>query len=253
MKKAVILFSFVFTFVFWIQAGPSFSEDGKTSTKDIIMQGLKVLQGFQGQKALPDLIVEKIWLDDSCQINVRVKNNGNAAIPDVEYSKAVMRIASGKLFKDFPYTDALATGQTVVDPGGALKAPGGSVEFNTGVKINRSLKVSVFVDPRRSIQESNEGNNRKIEELNPQCSQQIQTTGMDSSSTPSERTEPSPSGQGAAQEASQDKNVSGTSVSEKPTGSSTSQTSTTGDVKVEGQPEQSAPVSETTTKSGEKQ
>lgn len=202
MNRAFYIITVIVAAAFLIPAGPSRAEEAKAMTKAIILQGLRVVQGFQGQQARPDLIVEKVWLDDACQIHVRVKNVGNGAITDAEYSKAVLRIASGKQFKDYPYVEGAASGQPAFDPGGALKAPGGVVEFNTGIKIDRALNVSVFADPRRSIKESNEGNNRKTEYLNPQCSQQGLTIekAAQSASTQSEKAEPVPSAQQDAEE-----------------------------------------------------
>jgi len=253
MKKKIVLFAVALAAVFLIQTGPSCSDETKTSTKDIIMQGMKVIQGFQGSQGsqgsqvLPDLVVERIWLDDACQLNVRIKNIGNGAIPDADFAKAVMRISSGKQFKDFPYSEGSSV-QAVVDPGGALKAPGGSVEFNTGIKVDRALKVAIFADPRRSIRESNEGNNRKMEQLNPQCSQQTQTTGDAAG-----KIEPAPSGQGTAPQVDQDKKESGTGVSGQSADTSAPQSSAGGEGQPAGQIDKVAPVTEATTKAGEQQ
>ena len=219
MKRAFFIVTVMIPATFLMMAGSSRAEEAKTTTKDIILQGLKVFQGFQGQQARPDLIVEKVWLDDTCQIHVRIKNVGNGAIPDAEYSKAVLRIASGKRFKDYPYAEGAAAGQPVIDPGGTLKAPGGVVEFNTGIKIDHALNVSVFSDPRRSIQESNEENNRKTEHLNPQCSSQDLTTGKTapSPSTQPEKTEPLSSAQQDPEEVvMQDQEKSDKTLSEQP-------------------------------------
>lgn len=254
MKKTIVMFSVVWAAFFLIQTGPSCSGEGKTATKDVLMQGLKVIQGFQGNQGsqvLPDLIVDKIWLDDACQINVRIKNVGSGTIPDAEFAKAVIRIASGKQFKDFPYSDG-SSGQAVVDAGGSLKAPGGSVEFNTGIKVDRALKVAVFADPRRSIRESNEGNNRKMEQLNPQCPPQTQNIG-DATSTAAEKAEAPPPAQGTVPEVDQDKRDTGTGASGPSADTSAPQSSAGGEGQPAGQIDNAAPVTEATTKAGEKQ
>lgn len=254
MKKTILIFSVVWAAVFWIQTSPSCSGEGKAATKDVIMQGLKVIQGFQGNQGsqvLPDLIVEKIWLDDACQLNVCIKNVGSGTIPDSEFAKAVIRIASGKQFKDFSYSDG-SSGQPVVDPGGALKAPGGSVEFNTGINVDRALKVAVFADPRRSIRESNEGNNRKMEQLNPQCPPQTQNIG-DAASTATEKTEVPPPAQGMVPEVDQDKKDTGTGASGPSADTSAPQSSAGGEGQPAGQIDKAPPVAEATTKAGEKQ
>ncbi len=254
MKKRIVIFSVALMTVFLIQASPSCSDETKKSTKDIIMQGLKVIQGFQGNQGsqvLPDLVVDKVWLDDACQINVRIKNVGTGTIPDAEFTKAVIRISSGKQFKDFPYSEG-SSGQAVVDAAGTLKAPGGSVEFNTGIKIDRALKVAVFADPRRSIREANEGNNRKMEQLNPQCSQQAQTT-EDAASTSPGKIETAPSGQGTAPQVDQDTKESESGVSGQSADTSTPQSPAGAEGQPAGQLDKASSGTEATTKAIEKQ
>jgi len=199
MKKSIIVAILVWVSIFLIPAGPTRSQGEKTTSKDLIMEGLKVLQGFQGgQQARPDLTIEKIWLDDVCQINVRLKNIGSGIIPDAEYETAVMRIVFGKQFKEFPYVNVSATGQPPVDAGEILKAPGGVVEFNTGIVIDGVQSVSVFADARRNIKEANEDNNTKTQQLNPQCFQQAPTAVPAAPASPLAKPEPVPAAQSTA-------------------------------------------------------
>jgi hypothetical protein len=44
---------------------------------------------------LPDLIVERIWLDIQCRINFQIKNNGAGAIPDDKHRLGKLRLLLG--------------------------------------------------------------------------------------------------------------------------------------------------------------
>ena len=197
MKRFIMIVMLVLAPILLIPAVPARSEEAKTTTKDIIMEGLKMLQGYQGgQQTRPDLVVEKIWLDDACQINFRIKNAGGGAIPDAEHAMAMVRIVFGKQFKEFPYGSASAAGEIPVDPGEALKAPGSAVEFNTGIIIDSVMNVSVFADSRGNIKESNENNNSRTQQLNPQCFRQAQTPVV-AAQAPLAKPEPLPAAQPA--------------------------------------------------------
>jgi len=72
---------------------------------------------------LPDLVVDSIWLDSQCHINLKLKNSGKGSISDREHRESVVRVQFGSEIKD------LLLGR--IDPNGALKKAGGLVSFNT--------------------------------------------------------------------------------------------------------------------------
>ena len=117
------------------------------------------------EKPLPDLIVERVWLDPQCQINFQLKNIGKGEIADGDHSASVVRVQFGTEFKEF------FLGK--VDPGGALKKAGGFISFDTQILLKSPMGVKVIVDFNNKIKEQDrvgEGNNEKIENLTPQCS-----------------------------------------------------------------------------------
>jgi len=116
------------------------------------------------EKPLPDLIVERVWLDPQCQINFQLKNIGKGEIAEGDHSASVVRVQFGTEFKEF------FLGK--VDPGGALKKAGGFISFDTQILLKSPMGVKVIVDFNNKIKEQDrvgEGNNEKIENLTPQC------------------------------------------------------------------------------------
>lgn len=104
-------------------------------------------------RLLPDLVVEKIWLDQGC-IAFRLKNAGRASIPADQYRRAKVKVGTK--------TYSLA----VIDPQGILKRPGRAVAYTTAGKpvsgpAKHRTAVTVFVDCTRKIHEQNEGNNKQ--------------------------------------------------------------------------------------------
>ena len=46
---------------------------------------------------LPDLVVERIWLDDDCFLNFRIKNRGKGHIPDNQFLNGNVQVIHGKV------------------------------------------------------------------------------------------------------------------------------------------------------------
>ncbi len=115
------------------------------------------------EKPLPDLMVEKIWLDAQCQINFQLKNIGRGDIIDGDHSASAVKVQYGAEVKEF------FLGK--VDPGGVLKKAGGFVSFDTEIKLTSPVDVKVIVDFNQKIKEPDPGekNNEKMAKLIPQC------------------------------------------------------------------------------------
>lgn len=109
----------------------------------------------------PDLVVDRIWLDERCALHFAVRNAGPGGMPEDEHVRGQIRVAVGKEMK------ALALKQ--VDPGKVLTKPGGVVSFNTQVVLENPIQVIVTVDAEGVIPETNEGNNARPEYVKPAC------------------------------------------------------------------------------------
>ncbi len=108
-------------------------------------------------RLLPDLVVQKIWLDRS-HIAFRIRNAGRGSIPENQHRRAKVK-AGLKTYS-----------LTVVDPKGLLKRPGRLVDYTTDivpltVNKGRSVAVTVSVDSTNQVHEQNEGNNTKTTRL----------------------------------------------------------------------------------------
>lgn len=116
----------------------------------------------QATPALPDLIVERVWLDDKEGfINFQLKNTGQAEIPDREHGRGMVRVTYGKGHEDFSFRKTLKK-RPPVDPTGLLKKPGGVVQYNTQIRLEERLTVTVVVDSTKRIAEENEQNNQGV-------------------------------------------------------------------------------------------
>jgi hypothetical protein len=115
----------------------------------------------QAAPALPDLIVEGVWLDKEGFINFQLKNAGQAEIPDAQHRQGMVRVTYGKEHKDFSFRKTLKK-RPPVDPTGLLKKPGEVVQYNTQIRVKERLTVTVMVDSTKRIAEANEQNNQDV-------------------------------------------------------------------------------------------
>ena len=121
-------------------------------------------------KFLPDLVVEKVWLDEQCQVNFVLKNAGKGSIPSSSHIQGTVKVYSGAVQEIFYFTRVSAKGKPPVDPGGGLKTPGGSVTYNTGIKLNAPVDVIVSVNEDKKILEAGYANNKRPGRmLKPAC------------------------------------------------------------------------------------
>lgn len=117
---------------------------------------------------LPDLIVERIWLDTQCKINFSLKNKGSVKIPDDQYGRAQLKLFIGSTEVVYSLARPTAT-DPAVDPSGLLKAAGSTVSFNTGKTLPEQRLVRVWVNHTNQIRESQINNNTGRESLTPNC------------------------------------------------------------------------------------
>lgn len=110
---------------------------------------------------LPDLVVFSIGLDEACQVVVGVKNGGKGPISDSVFRHGQIRVMAGSRQALIPLTR--------IDPKGHLKAAGGTVKGETGLKLEKEKQVRAEVDTTRKIEESDETNNDRQENLTPRC------------------------------------------------------------------------------------
>jgi hypothetical protein len=106
--------------------------------------------------ALPDLVVDGVSLDEQCNVLVTVSNRGGP-IPDKEYRQAAIRVQAGH--RQETYRPAgTDEGMSAVDPGKVLRA-GGTLTFNTRIRLEASASVTVTSDPDGVVHEADERNN----------------------------------------------------------------------------------------------
>ena len=114
-------------------------------------------------KLLPDLIVDGIWLNKSCQVVVRVKNNGPGQVPDDVWSVHSPKSAGVYLWKDGKQWG----GATIwkFDPAKSLQSSGGTAVYTSNLKVSGKATITAKVDIWNKVKEGNEGNNKKTEKL----------------------------------------------------------------------------------------
>jgi hypothetical protein len=116
--------------------------------------------------ALPDLVIDDVWVERDGQVAARVKNVGRGPIPEAVWtdrhpasSSVYLRVLDGKW----------GGGKTVpgFDPEKSLRAPGGSAVCPLRLQITRPTRVLVSIDHTRQVEEADEDNNTRTELLLP--------------------------------------------------------------------------------------
>jgi hypothetical protein len=109
-------------------------------------------------KAMPDLVVSKVWVDASCLLNVAICNVGKGPISPAEHGNGKLTITIDKTDTHFFFTKPTLNGPAM-DLQGKLKHPGATLEFNTRIALMKPASVTAMVDADKAIDESNEKNN----------------------------------------------------------------------------------------------
>jgi hypothetical protein len=113
--------------------------------------------------SLPDLVVEEVALDENCFVTVRLKNQGNGAVPKKAWSEEFFEYCGLSLYvgdKQWACIPFLA-----IDPRHALEAAGGSLSFRTELKISGETAVTAIVDSTENLSELEEQNNKSVATL----------------------------------------------------------------------------------------
>ncbi len=115
------------------------------------------------QKLLPDLIVDRIWLNKECQVVVRVKNLGPGKVPNDVWSVHTPKSAGVYLWKDGQQWG----GGTIwkFDPAKSLQSPSGTAVYTSNLKVSGTSKITASVDIWNKVKEKNEGNNKRTKSL----------------------------------------------------------------------------------------
>src|SRR5512139_429922 len=92
----------------------------------------------------PDLVIDKIYLNNTGNIVVEIRNAGPGPLPDTAYRStesfaACFVIMIGVQFVDYATLWA-------ADPNRALKNPGGTITYVSPIKIEEPTAVRVWVD-----------------------------------------------------------------------------------------------------------
>ncbi|MGE5855489.1 MAG: hypothetical protein ACM34C_02905 [Syntrophaceae bacterium] len=114
----------------------------------------------------PDLVIDKIYLNNTGNIVVEIRNAGPGPLPDTAYRStesfaACFVIMIGVQFVDYATLWA-------ADPNRALKNPGGTITYVSPIKIQEPTALRVWVDITEQVEEANEGNNIKQVLLKPE-------------------------------------------------------------------------------------
>jgi hypothetical protein len=137
--------------------------------------------------ALSDLRIDEIWLDGQCRINFRLRNTGKDAMPDEEHRQELVKIYCGKAHEDYylgkralkkkrpvkPDQAVQRLEKSVsynpsVDPNGVLKRRGGTLSYNTKLKLKERLRVRAYVGHIGRIAKADMREGKSVT-LIPQC------------------------------------------------------------------------------------
>lgn len=115
-----------------------------------------------------DLSVDKVWLDNQCMINIKLKNAGKYTMPDKEHSQGMVRVYFRKSHEDFYFKKISVQKKPAVDPNGALKKPGSTLSYNTKIELKERLRVSVYAGVINSIAKADKKKGKSLT-LVPVC------------------------------------------------------------------------------------
>lgn len=123
---------------------------------------------YREPNLLPDLVVEKIWLDQRCMVHFKLRNNSRAPISAQQHRAAKVRLIIGGKHYVFPLSTTDAS-SPAIDPTGNLRKPEGIVSFNSGQVVSDQQLVRVLIDTGNKIEESTVKNNVRQITLTSGC------------------------------------------------------------------------------------
>jgi len=113
--------------------------------------------------SLPDLVVEKLSLDENCRLRIHLKNQGDGDVPDIAWAYEFMDNCGVTIYTGdqawacIPFIS--------MDPSHALEPPGGTVTYTSELKISQDTVVTAVVDSTGTVNESDERNNKWVQPL----------------------------------------------------------------------------------------
>lgn len=113
-------------------------------------------------ETLPDLVVTGVALDSACRLIVTVKNIGPGGVEPADFQRATLEITPGG-------ARAIELSMGKLAPGTAGLRPGAEIVLTTAIVLEETRLVSVEVDSRSAIAETNARNNRMDRKLSPRC------------------------------------------------------------------------------------
>jgi len=124
-------------------------------------------------KALPDLEVEKIWLDRQNIIHLALKNKGKGVLSTDGHARGKVRVSFGKTSKIFDLK--------TIDPSRVLRKSGGVISFCTNLSVSQVNHVEAKIFWKGRISEVNSRNNILSVKLTPKFSQNVSQTKIEKS------------------------------------------------------------------------
>jgi hypothetical protein len=142
-------------FILEVEAGKSAGQDWAVWVEAVI-----ITESVQAQ---PDLVVDDIRLQPNNFLEISVKNIGTG--PLVSGWNAIGQVSiDGQIAGTFDLRNAQS------ETAGGIEIAGGSSSYQLPWEITVPSLISCFVDSQNSINESNENNNLKEEDLSPSTS-----------------------------------------------------------------------------------
>lgn len=108
----------------------------------------------------PNLVVDKVYLDDRCEVMVSLKNGGPGPLPTYYWKVNMPEL---KLIKDGQEWGKVDI--RFFDYSQALSPVGGEAVYNTGLKIIGSSRIMAVVDSNEKLREQDETDNAVAVEL----------------------------------------------------------------------------------------
>ncbi len=120
----------------------------------------------QGAAPKPDLVVDRIYLNQAGNIAVDIRNAGPGTLPDTAYRSTESFAACFVIMIGVQFVDYATLWSA--DPHRVLRNPGGTVTYTSPIKITEPTAVRVWMDITEQVEEANEGNNIKQVLLKPE-------------------------------------------------------------------------------------
>ncbi|MDX1696543.1 MAG: CARDB domain-containing protein, partial [Ketobacteraceae bacterium] len=112
-------------------------------------------QSYSLSCALPDLVINRLYLDEHCTVTAEIRNTGDAEILAAAYEPNgpdIMLKRNGKTWGAWPLRQ--------IDPQQALQQPGAKITFSTKLKPgSQPEKFQLILDQENRLLEKDEKNN----------------------------------------------------------------------------------------------